>query len=49
MELTAEQLLVKIAMLVMENDALRAELDKFQQKLIEAEKKIEELSKKEDN
>ena len=45
MNITPEQLLVKIGLLVMENDALRAELGKLQQEKIETEKKMAELQK----
>ena len=38
MNITPEQLLMKIGLLVMENDALSAELGKMQQELAELEK-----------
>lgn len=45
MNITPEQLLAKIGMLVMENDILRAELGKLQQE--KAQKEPEKDSKKE--
>ena len=40
MNITPEQLLMKIGLLVMENDALRAELGGVQQKQAELEKEL---------
>ena len=45
MNITPEQLLMKIGLLVMENDALRAELGKVQQKQVELEKKLVKFKK----
>lgn len=39
MELKVEQLLIKIALLVMENDALRVEVDKLQKEKTNEETK----------
>ena len=40
MNITPEQLLMKIGLLVMENDVLRADLDKVQQKQVGLEKEL---------